>query len=1077
MCSFLCKNFEWGKKHILEDKGNISHGEDSQQKESTSEHQSTQRQTRGRPQKTVYSASAKQCEKNLKLKPLQGLGKEGTQEEVGEISTSASVAKNEERRRRTNRCIQEEVVSKHPDQEEVGTVSLVEPHGATQRPGRGKRKKAKEAKHPSENVESCGKDFSMLCKEPANMKQTLQEDGINGILEVEGDPTVKTVSVSSSIQNENCQLQTGGKTPENKSRDGGVEDSEEMLLSPGKRFRGVKKVENAEPLILPKRGRRGRNDQVKQASSEHLHGTRRKLCKEPSAKMIQTDERTFDKDTEIAAAKVSENGTKLEMNITEKRVKSLRSARKHSTEVKADICGMGLEKIRNIQKTEETSAKTGAETHSYITNDIKISQGDETENAQENTTEASQRLKAESPSGETNKMPVTALNLEANRSTVQETNRTRNRRGKNGSLEKKNDEFAEGINNLELITPKNKSEAEVDESPLKDSLSSVCVKNTYQVTKDQNDPAGTSIPAANSDSLARGRQKQTRNEQGILKPNQTEILQESQAQTNRIACRRGRGRKVTFEPEEASSKAVGGKTSFPGDDKGGQHENSENPSFQVRRSRRKQVDSMPQIACSTFMEKQTLIADHSKDEAFVKEQDSALEVTPSSTEDNLLRRGKRREVAAASQTSRSLSIRKRRGLLEGDDKKMAVREDQNPALGNETLQAKANASARDKRKKIDLAAEAKSSSSLQRKHGLSETDDKEESTNEEQNTPLETVSCAKEKALGRGRKKETAVASHATNYISLRGKRGLPADNGREEAPKEDQTFDLSAKENQLRKGRRREIVVVLEPISSTSMQGKWGLSKESGGRNNYGEAKKLILENSTSQEKMDLSKGNSRQTITSLAVSSTSLQGLPEDGKNETPEEQQSKLLDIAPSAKENPSRVGRKTRISSKSEEPRSTFLREKPVLPKGRGQKRILKEGEDTSLENNSSQEKTRQLRNKRKKVEFTSEAATSIRTKSNLPENGNASETQNACLTSTGSEKDKQSGKGKEVNPTQQANSTSRRRKCQLPADDLSSKKLKSGKARICFLFSKYSKVIYRYNNNVYKTLVLLWASML
>ncbi|KGL99411.1 hypothetical protein N301_09422, partial [Charadrius vociferus] len=229
---------------------------------------------------------------------------------------------------------------------------------------------------------------------------------------------------------------------------------------------------------------------------------------------------------------------------------------------------------------------------------------------------------------------------------------------------------------------------------------------------------------------------------------------------------------------------------------------------------------------------------------------------------------------------------------------------------------------------------------------------------------------------------------------------------------------------------------------SSTSMQGKWVLSKGSGGRNNYGEAKKLILENCTSQEKMDLSKGNSRQTIPSLAVSSTSLQGLPEDGKNETPEEQQGKLLDIAPSAKGNPSRVGRKTRISSKSEEPSSTFLREKPVLPRGRGQKRILKEGEDTSLENNSSQEKTRQLRNKRKKIEFTSEAATAICKNGHLPENDNTSETQSACLTSTGSEKYNQSGKGKEVDPTQQATSTSRRRKCQLPADDLASKKLKS-----------------------------------
>ncbi|KFW08216.1 hypothetical protein N327_13884, partial [Fulmarus glacialis] len=184
--------------HIYEDKGNISQGEDFQQKESTGEDQSTHRPTRGRSRKTVHPASAKHHEKDLTLKELQGLEKKSTQEEMGEISTSTSVAKNEGRGRKINRCIQEEIVSKHPDQEKVETVSSVEPHGATQRPGRGKRKEPKELKHPSENLESCGKDSSVLRKELANMKQTLQEYGINDILETEDDPTIKRVNVSSS---------------------------------------------------------------------------------------------------------------------------------------------------------------------------------------------------------------------------------------------------------------------------------------------------------------------------------------------------------------------------------------------------------------------------------------------------------------------------------------------------------------------------------------------------------------------------------------------------------------------------------------------------------------------------------------------------------------------------------------------------------------------------------------------------------------------------------------------------------------------------------------------------------------
>ncbi|XP_055575921.1 proliferation marker protein Ki-67 isoform X1 [Falco cherrug] len=1038
----LCTNSSH-KYDVLDNEGNIPQGKDSRQKESTREDQTTQILTRGRSRKTTHPASAKQCEKDLNLKELQSLGKKNTQEEMGEISNSTSGAKNEGRRTRTNSLIQEEIVSKHPLQEKVVVVQFVESHGATQGPGRGKRENPKEIRHPSENLESCSKDSSVLQKEPDNMKQALQECSINDTLSTEDDPAIKTANVSRNIQNESCQLQTGLIKGENKSSEGGVEDSEEMFLLPGKRSKRVKEKENTEPVALPKRGR-AKNTEVKQAFSEDLHETARKLRSDLSAKMIKTDEQAFDKDTETATAEESENGSKHEIKITGKRVKSLRSARKHSVEVKADVCGTALENIQNIQKNEEI--ETDTETQSHVKNKIKVSQGDETDNAQESTTEASQRLKAESP-GEINKMPVTALNLEANRSAVQGTNRTRNRRGKKDSLEKKADEFAKDVNNLEIMTPNLKSEMEMDKS-LKDSLGFVCGKNTYQVMKDQNNPAATSVPAANSDSLALSPEKRTRNEHRILEAKQTEILQENQAQKNGMACRRGRSRKVNFELE-VSSRAVGGKRSLPGNDKGmtyegGQHETSENPSSQVRKSRRKQVDSVPQITCSRFVEKQTLIADHSKVEAFVKEQDSALEATPSSMEDNPLRRGKRREVAAASQTSRSLSIRKRHGLLEGDDKKMTVREDQNPALGNKTSQTKANASARGKRKTIDPATEEKLSS-LRRKRGLSETESKEEGANEAQNMSLGRVSCAKEKPLGRGRRKETALTSHTTNYISLRGKHGLPTDNGRVEVAKEGvplENLSSSVKENQLRTGRRNEIALLLE-ASNCTIQGKQDLSKESGRNNNYRKGKNLILGSSASQEKNDLSKRNSRQATTSLAVSSISLRGLPEGGKNETPEEQENVLLEGAPCARENPSRADRKKTISSKSEETSSAFLREKPGLLEGRGQRKIL-EDENTSLENNSSQGKTRQLRNRREKVEFKSEAATStsVCKEGDLPENSNTLETQNVCLTSTGSEKNNQSGKGKEVNPIQQATSTSRRRKCQLPEDDLASKKLKS-----------------------------------
>ncbi|KFP32069.1 hypothetical protein N325_06370, partial [Colius striatus] len=178
-----------------EEKGNVSQGEDSQEKESSSEDHSTQKSRRGRPRKAVLPASAKQCEKESNLKELQSLGRKSTQEEMEEISTS--VAKNERRGRRANYGV-EEIVSKHLDQEKAETVSFVEPCGATQRPGRGRRKEPKELKHPSENPESCGKDSSVLQEEPTNTKQILQECGIRDVLKPESDPTPKTRSVSSS---------------------------------------------------------------------------------------------------------------------------------------------------------------------------------------------------------------------------------------------------------------------------------------------------------------------------------------------------------------------------------------------------------------------------------------------------------------------------------------------------------------------------------------------------------------------------------------------------------------------------------------------------------------------------------------------------------------------------------------------------------------------------------------------------------------------------------------------------------------------------------------------------------------
>lgn len=1001
---------------VPEEKGEVSQGEDSQQNGLTGE-EPTQKRRRGRPRRAAPPAAAKPSEHGGSLKEL--LSPDSQEEEMGMITPE-----NKGRARRTKRCVQE-VVPKCPDQEGLHPVSSVEPLGAARRPGRGQRKELKELEHPNENLESCVEDSTVLQKAPADTKESLQDGGIN---ETEDDPGTK--KGAGNTQNEICQLQTDLNNPDSKANDSGIEDGEEVLPAPRRRRRGV---ENTEPVIPAKRGRRARNDQGKAASPADLHGRTRKLRKEPSPKVTQSQ--ACDKAPEAVTAQESENGTKLELKATERRVKSFRSTRNRrcSAEIKADTCEVALENTQSIQKTEETSTETDAETQSHVKNEMKGSQGCETENAQEKTTEAAQRLKAESPSAETNKTPVSALNME--------TNRARNRRGKKDSLEQKADELTENVNSLKPVTPKFKSETQVDESSLQGSVGSVCV-SAAQARKEQPSAGATSVPAADSASPAQGSQSRTRNERGILKAKQTEILQENPAQRNAVMCRRGRGKKVNFQLEEGSSKVAEGKTLPEGEegmpDKDNQHENSENPPSQGRRGRRKQLDAIPQKV-------ETLNADHRKDEAVVQEQGPALEAAPSSAEDNPPRRGRRRE--AASQT-RSPSVRTRRGVPEGDAKNMAEREDENPALGNKTLQSKVTASTRDRRRKMDPAAEATSSAPLQSKCGLSETED--EGTHEEQSVPLEAVSCAKEKPAGRGRRKETPLASHTANSISLRGKRRLPAGDG-EEAPKEEQnvpleTCDPPGKENQLRRTRRKEIAPLIE--AKSSIQENQVLSKQSGRKNNSREAK-LSLDNS-SQENMDLVKGSSRQASPPLALSPTSPQGLPGDGKDRIPEEQ-SKILEVAPPAKENPSRVGRKKTTPSTSEETISTSPRGKPNLPRGRGQKRILKESEDESPEKNPCQGRTR---NNRRKVEFPFEAATSTapHKSSDLPESGSTLEAQDLSRASTGSQEN-QSGKGQEGGPAPQAAPTSRRRKCQLPAEDVAPKKLKSGEARSGFLFSE------------------------
>ncbi|XP_074401507.1 proliferation marker protein Ki-67 isoform X2 [Zonotrichia albicollis] len=965
--------------HKHEEKGEVCPGADCQEKDSAGEEQPAQRGRRAR--RAGNGGSSKE------------VPSPDSQEEMGVITPG-----NKGRARRTRPCLQG-VVPKCPDQEGIDVVSSVEPPGAVQRAGRGKRKELKELKPPNEHLESCVEDSSVLQKAPADTKQSLQEGGTS---EAEGDPGTKTGT--GKAQSEMWQLQTGLNNPESKA-----EDSGEGLLSPRRRHRGMG---NTEPGIAPRRGTRARNDQGKAASPGDPHGTSRKLRKDPSPKVSQKQEQAWDKAPEAVTAQESENGTQLELEATERRVKSLRSTRnrKHSAEIKVDTAGVALENTQNIQKTEETSSETDAEAQSHVKNKLKGSQGYETGNAQENTTEAARRLKAESPSAETNQMPASAQNVEANRA--------RTRRGKKDSLEQKTEEFPENVNGLKPIAPK--CESEVAECCLQDAVGPVC-GSAAPGREGQPSPG-----AADRASPALGTHRRTRNERGILKAKQTETLQGNPAQNNAVLPRRGRGKKVNFQLEESSSKAIEGKSLPESDegvtDKDNPCESSEIPPSLGRRSRRKQHDSIPQKASPAFVEKAASSADARQAEA-----GSAL-----GAQDTAPRRGRSRRAAAAS-ASTSPSVRARQGLLlQGTAKQVPLREEQNPALGKKTL----NAPARDRRKKTDPAAEAGSATP----RALSETQG--EGTQEDQSVPLEAGSCAKEKAPGRGRRKEAALASHTSNSISLRGKRRLPAGDG-EAAPKEEQdvpleTCDPSGKENPLRRSRRKEIAPLVE--AKSSVQGNQVLSKQSGRKNNSREVKQSL--DSSSQENTELVKESSRQAATPLPPTPTSLQGLPEDGKDRIPEEK-SKVLDIAPPAKENPSRVSRKKTTSSTSEETISTSLRGKPNLPRGRAQKRALQESEDASAEDDPCQGRTRQLRGNRRKVEVSEAAAPAApHRSSDLAGNGSALGAQHLSAAPTGSGED-QPGQGQEGAPAPQAAPTSGRRRRQQPAEDVPAKKLKPG----------------------------------
>uniref|UniRef100_A0A452GT59 Antigen KI-67 n=1 Tax=Gopherus agassizii TaxID=38772 RepID=A0A452GT59_9SAUR len=1030
--------------------------------------------------------SLRECEENLKknvnVLELPVLMKERIEDQKEEAVAFTSVVKNLGRKKRTNQCMQEEIISKIHVHKQLDknkeAVSSVEINGTFHSSRRGKR-----------SLESHDKDSLVLQRETISMKQNLQtvhQSVTNHILIMENDQSLKTANVSSSSKNvRGHPLQTGLIALEDKSDQDSVQNNEKVALSVRKRSTGEKKIEMLESLVPAKRTRRGKTEDNKQGFTEDAkekpqRQTTRNPCRAETEKCIQTDKKDFANSIiEAAAVKESEiNKPTLEIMVTEmKGRKSLRvKSRKQLEETKNVSTEMGPENVRCVQETKKTSKETVVKTHKSIKNETKASQGNK-------EAETGQSLKLKKSHFEnTNEAPLDVRSLQANRNSIQKTNQTHgNKRGQKGMLDIKEGEFAKN----EKMIPQNISETEPETISTKDSLGSLQTVQSSKTKEASNNPTAAMVYGPKDDertvfrrgkSIRKGDGKQEASE-----TKQIEILENNPTEANENIPRRDRGKKVHFELEEASSASLRGKQILPGGNDKDQNETSENIPSQAnenlsRRGRRKEVDLSPHAVSSTSLrEKYSLPESDAKKEAAKKDQDAALESTASPAKENtsrrgrrkqvdhkvlaanstsfgrkfslpgdenvpleaiisptkekLSRRGRRNQVSLTSQTASCTSLQGKSSLPENDGKEKVPKEDQNVPLENST-EAKANPPRKGRRKQVDFTTQAASSTSLRGKSSLPENDGNENVPKEDQNVPLENITS---QASKRGRRKQVDLTTQAANSSSLRGKSSLPENDGKEKGPKEDQNVPLGntteSKANSPRKGRRKQVELTTQAASSTSLRGKSSLPGKI-----PKEGQNVPLENITSQASK---RGRRKQVaLTTQAASSTSLRGkssLPEnDGKKNVPKEDQNVPLGKTTEAKANPPRKGRRKQIELTTQTATSFSLRGKSNLPENDGKEKVPKEDQNVPLENITSQASKR---GRRKLVDLTTQtsSSTSLRGKSSLPEKV-PKEGQNVPLENITSQASKR-GRRKQVDLTSQAaSSTSLRGKSSLPESD-------------------------------------------
>nr|XP_006136713.1 uncharacterized protein LOC102452706 isoform X1 [Pelodiscus sinensis] len=536
-------------------------------------------------------------------------------------------------------------------------------------------------------------------------------------------------------------------------------------------------------------------------------------------------------------------------------------------------------------------------------------------------------------------------------------------------------------------------------------------------------------------------------------------------QANGNLLRRGRKKEVSLTSQVVSSTSlrkkynlleIDAKKETPKKDKAAASEytvssTKENP---VRRGRRKQVDDKVLATSSTFFGGKCSLLEYSGKEEVSKDHSVPLETMVLHTKEKLSRRGKRNEVFL---TARGASLRGESSLPEHDGKEDIPEEDQNVLLGN-TAETKATPSRKSRRKQVALTTQATGCTSLREKSSLPEND--KEVIPKEQNMSLGSTTSQEKANLSRNsRRKQVDLTAQGASSTSLRGKSRLLENNGKEEIPEDDQNVLLGntakTKATQSRKSQRKQVDLTTQETSCPSLRGKRSLP-ENDDKEEIPKDQNMSLGSTASQEKTNPSRNSRRKQVGLIAqgASSTSLRGkssLPEnDGKEDIPEEDQNVLLGNTAEIKATPSRKSRRKQVDLTTQATSCTSHRGKSSLPENDDKGKVPAEDQNVPFKNITKTQANPSRKGRRKQVDLTTQATscTSLRGESSLPENYGKEdipeEDQNVFLGNTAEAKATPSRKSrrKQVDLTTQATScTSPRGKNCLPEKNDKEKTLK------------------------------------